>query len=1278
MAEDVLQWLTLIPGVTPEKARRVKEAGFRTLDALRRATTEEIAQVEGIGPILAQRIRNYLTWVEGEIPEEGLLLCPECGAFISPNATECPHCGIAFEEGEVSEEDEEEVPPAEEVPVLHMCPSCGAFISAKADVCTHCGAVFEEGEEFVAPEIPIPEEAAEATPTPCPLCGTFVAPGTGACPSCGASLVEAEEDDLDQFLAEMEALETPERPPEKKVRPPKRREAPKGIVRDFLTRWERTKEAEKPKDPEELLDNYDRLLEVDPTLERIWVKRAEVLRELGRDEEAVEALARAAELNPKKRADYKLQVMDILRTTEDVSPIAPEWETVAPAVPEQAAARALAQYERLLQVDPTLVRAWEVKAELLHLLGREEEATVALQTAVDLRRQEGERRLGEVGRLEGEEVTPPRPAVPYRRRDDGMVNGLAPGRVNGLDAGRVNGLVNGSGMGRVNGLSTPSGRVNGLINGTGLTNGRIDDFRPPIRPPDTRWLLNSIGVAGVLFAMILAPLVLNVFFEVEGGGILVDGDFADWVGVPAYVDTLQDVPANPDVDLVAYKVLQTNNKLGVYARVQGQALNGSGPAGVDAFFVMIDQDGSETTGYRLEGLGVDSMIEVSGWNSSIHRAQEHTFEDAGSQDDWNAFRAVGRASVAVRGSEMELLTVAPDTARVRVLTADIAGNADATDAIVSRLPGALTVAQRTLAPSIITSAQVPLVALDVRPHGGDVTLANLSVALTGTAPPDTLSLNLLDENSVILASVVPGGPMATFPFAMTVDRPRVLQITASFTVLNAGTSLGLRVIGAESGATVSFQDVGLTGSYILGAPDPTVDGAFADWSAVPGLFDADDDVFTLRAPGLVNENIDLRGFRMHLGGNASFYAEIDQDGRMLGGADLPSLRPRPLPPSADVDSDDDTVPDVFEPNLSFDFDNDGTPDADEGGDVDSDGVVDYPDGSDVWLNTTIPAWYPTDYRDRVVTRYVGPISRLVLEGTERWMLFVDADGLPTGLGVAAGTALHGMDYLLLVEGRHGEIRSSALYAYNSTTISPWQFLRDVDAAVDTYRLEVAVDAADLPLAPEFAVLFRAVDWMGARDDSDATLGNATAGRGTRAPATEVVLNEISSATANDWIELANPTSTSVDLTGWAIQIRPAQGGSWTTIYTFGSVTIGAWGSGSEYLSVDLGGDILPNKARKIRLVDASGLEVDQTQNKKMSAGQTWARYKDSVTGKPWDTNSDNKDWYVSDNPTQGDANDLAIPEFGEIAVPLGAVLLLVLGAWARKRRRRPATRSVAS
>src|SRR5947207_9448039 len=102
-------------------------------------------------------------------------------------------------------------------------------------------------------------------------------------------------------------------------------------------------------------------------------------------EEAAESLAKAAELNPAREEQYRLDVQNILRSKEDASVIAPQWKqpapTAAPKVVDTHLIEALEHYDSLLRADPSLVVAWRTKAEILERLERPEEARAAGEEA---------------------------------------------------------------------------------------------------------------------------------------------------------------------------------------------------------------------------------------------------------------------------------------------------------------------------------------------------------------------------------------------------------------------------------------------------------------------------------------------------------------------------------------------------------------------------------------------------------------------------------------------------------------------------------------------------------------------------------------------------------------------------------------------------------------------------------------------------------------------------------------------------------------------------------
>ncbi|MCI0497659.1 MAG: 30S ribosomal protein S3ae [Thermoplasmata archaeon] len=58
--EEVLEILTGLKGIGPMKAEALYEAGFHSLEALKEATTEQIAAVEGFSPSLAKKVQEQL------------------------------------------------------------------------------------------------------------------------------------------------------------------------------------------------------------------------------------------------------------------------------------------------------------------------------------------------------------------------------------------------------------------------------------------------------------------------------------------------------------------------------------------------------------------------------------------------------------------------------------------------------------------------------------------------------------------------------------------------------------------------------------------------------------------------------------------------------------------------------------------------------------------------------------------------------------------------------------------------------------------------------------------------------------------------------------------------------------------------------------------------------------------------------------------------------------------------------------------------------------------
>lgn len=451
--------------------------------------------------------------------------------------------------------------------------------------------------------------------------------------------------------------------------------------------------------------------------------------------------------------------------------------------------------------------------------------------------------------------------------------------------------------------------------------------------------------------------------------------------------------------------------------------------------------------------------------------------------------------------------------------------------------------------------------------------------------------------------------------------------------------MGLRVSGIISNATYTLYEKDLTSVYCDIVPSLSIDGAFADWSSLETKVDGDNDVTRVRSGAMMNENVDLREYAVNVDSALSFLLEVD--GRMLGGEDIPTFRKRPLIYPTFIDSDKDTVPDHLDP-LPYDFNNDNLSDAETAYDVDGDGIADYPIGMDYWLNTTIPSYFPGEYANATVSLYIGPFELPELMGMDRISILIDADNASTGLPVLFLGRTFGMDYLIGISGRNGIPRRAILYQYVGGN-TPWAMLQGIDKlALDTNSMELSIPLSSLPqpLESDFFILLHITDWEGSTDVSDQPAGRSGGSTvGTRSPAGDnVVLNEVYPiGNTGEWVELANPTDSSINLNNWEIQIRDR--GKWKTIYTFGDLSIGAWLSGDEYLAIDLPSNSIPDRPIDIRLVDSTGVTVDATKIPRLRTGQSWARFKAGTDGKPEDTDDDKTDWYVSTAPTKGKPND---------------------------------------
>ena len=91
---EALREFTRIPGISHAKALALVDAGYRSMPALRAATKQELAAIEGLEPADLQRMSVALSEVAAPTSP-----CPVCEAAMPLGSSRCPRCGEPSDAG---------------------------------------------------------------------------------------------------------------------------------------------------------------------------------------------------------------------------------------------------------------------------------------------------------------------------------------------------------------------------------------------------------------------------------------------------------------------------------------------------------------------------------------------------------------------------------------------------------------------------------------------------------------------------------------------------------------------------------------------------------------------------------------------------------------------------------------------------------------------------------------------------------------------------------------------------------------------------------------------------------------------------------------------------------------------------------------------------------------------------------------------------------------------------------------------------------------------------
>jgi hypothetical protein len=269
----------------------------------------------------------------------------------------------------------------------------------------------------------------------------------------------------------------------------------------------------------------------------------------------------------------------------------------------------------------------------------------------------------------------------------------------------------------------------------------------------------------------------------------------------------------------------------------------------------------------------------------------------------------------------------------------------------------------------------------------------------------------------------------------------------------------------------------------------------------------------------------------------------------------------------------------------------------------------------------------------------GPPAQNVTNITEHMfgadfaLVFIDTDH-----NQSTGYYIGGSEISIAVVGKGNSILSSVANMYVG---GGWAEIGRVEAAIDSYQLELSSSYSTLGLTPgeTYTITMLAQDWSGRQDDLALPLP-ARITAGSRAyPG--MLINEVYSKAppggGNDWIELYNTGSTSINLSGWRLYADGVLAYIWPTVIVapgvFYQMTGLSFGKSTDYVLTDEFGAIID----QVTTPTWKGTSYGRTGSAPYS---TWA----SMTPTPAAVN-------VGQNP---------IPEFGDLVLPVAIVPLLLI------------------
>ena len=266
-------------------------------------------------------------------------------------------------------------------------------------------------------------------------------------------------------------------------------------------------------------------------------------------------------------------------------------------------------------------------------------------------------------------------------------------------------------------------------------------------------------------------------------------------------------------------------------------------------------------------------------------------------------------------------------------------------------------------------------------------------------------------------------------------------------------------------------------------------------------------------------------------------------------------------------------------------------------------------------------------------------------GYDSAYVMIDADDdIRTGTNVFGEI---GIDYVVVIAGKHNEIISSQLFEFDlSQGSEPWSYIGEIDSAIDWYRLELAIDPASMGIAEggNFTIHASMEDWNHAYDVSDSSVDLTAINvedstRAPKPPRPRLTIVKTGPATAGP----GDTITYTIVITNPSKKV-PAYDVAVTESYPADVIYVGASPAPSSGDNVWDLGTLGPEESVTISITVTVGLTV---LNGDMLTNTAEVSYTDGASG--LFTRSDSADTDI-----------VIIPEMQNLAIPIGGIFLIII------------------